>query len=308
MNKPLNLLLVLIFTSIIGFSQSEIYVKTFGEGHSKPIVFLHGGPGYNAASFEASTAEVLAQEGYFVIVYDRRGEGRSNGKTAAYTFEQTTHDLDSIITSYKFEKVTLIGHSFGGMVATKFAEAHPEKVEEIIFVGAPVNLQKSFKHIISSCKKIYLEKGDSTNFKYAEMLEKMDTTSLMYASYCFMHAMSNGFYSPKNPSESSIQLMQSIQTSPLKIYFSKMDQVSPMGFWKNEGYTTLDLTSNIEKLCQNGLKIIGIYGREDGLYSESQINDLQGLIGTENVFYLDNCSHSVFMDQQDEFLKIISKN
>ncbi|MEZ4799938.1 MAG: alpha/beta hydrolase [Flavobacteriales bacterium] len=308
MNKSLHLLLLLIITSIASFGQSEIYVKTFGEGHAKPIVFLHGGPGYNSASFEASTAEALAQEGYFVIVYDRRGEGRSAEKKAAYTFDQTIHDLDSIITSYKFEKVSLIGHSFGGMVATKFAEAHPEKVEEIVYVGAPVNLQKSFRHIISTCKNLYIEKGDSANLKYAEMLEKMDTTSLMYASYSFMHAMSNGFYSPKNPSEASVKLMQSIQTSPLKNYFSKMDQVSPMGFWKNEGYTTLDLTSNIANLRKKGLKIIGIYGREDGLYSEAQINDLQSLIGAENVFYLDNCSHSVFIDQQTEFFKILSKN
>jgi proline iminopeptidase len=74
--KKIILLLVLSVGIQQNFAQ-ELYSRAFGNAKDTPILFLHGGPGYNCAGFEVSTAQELANNGFYVIVYDRRGEGRS---------------------------------------------------------------------------------------------------------------------------------------------------------------------------------------------------------------------------------------
>lgn len=302
---------IILTTFLLLFSWSlqaqELYLQTFGKKGDTPLIFLHGGPGYNAATFEFSTAETLAQKGFFVVVYDRRGEGRSTDKKAAFSFEESSKDLKKICSKLKLKKVNLLGHSFGGMVAIQFAKKYPKKVQNLILIGAPLDLQESFKTIIDSSKAIYTQRKDAGNLGYIAMLENMDTTSINYSSYCFMHAMQNGFYSPKNMSKAALAIYKKVQESAVfNEYASKMTQEPVKGFWKNEQYTTLNMNEDITNLKNNGTPCFGLYGKEDGLYSTQQIEELKNLIGAKNVKYLDNCSHSVFIDQQALFIENIS--
>ncbi len=293
----------ILFLATIVVKAQNIYTKTFGNSKEKPIIFLHGGPGYNCANFEATTAQQLADNGFFVIVYDRRGEGRSNDANAKFTFKETFDDLNAIYKKFNLSKATLIGHSFGGIVATLFAETNPAKVQSIILVGAPVSLQKTFKNIIEKSKNIYKTKGDQVNLNYITLLESMDTTSIDYSSYCFMHAMQNGFYSPKNPTAEAKNIYSKFGTDSILIKnASQMSYEAPQGFWKNEKYTTIDLTKHLQALQRQQIKIYGLYGKDDGLYSVQQVTDLENLIGVSNLKYFDNCSHNVFIDQQRAFI------
>ncbi len=300
-------LFALLFISL-GVGAQKIYIQTFGKESDKPIIFLHGGPGYNCASFEVTTAQRLADNGYFVIVYDRRGEGRSKDPKAKFTFDESFDDLNDILKKYKLKKVSLIGHSFGGIVATLFAEKYPEKITSVFLLGAPIALQESFETIIAKCKIIYQEKNEATNLQYISMLETMDSTTMQFSSYCFAHAMQNGFYTPKNPTgEAKLIYGKFKSDSTLLKYAAQMTYEGPQGFWKNEKYTTLDLTTNLKDLKEKGIPLFGLYGKEDGLYSAEQIARLGEIIGVENVNYFDNCSHSVFVDQQSLFVEALNR-
>ncbi len=284
----------------------ELYQRSFGNSANPAVIFLHGGPGYNCASFEFTTAQTMADSGFFVIVYDRRGEGRSADADATFTFQQTFVDLISIYNANNVTSATLIGHSFGGIVATLFCAQHPEMVANVVLVGAPVSLQESFRTIQAKAKSIYTQNNDTTNLKYISMLEGMDTTQLEYSSYSFMHAMSNGFYTPKVFSEGAKQLYKLFRTNPtLMKYASQMTHQPPRGFWENERYTTIDLTPNISEALQRNVNFFGLYGKEDGLYSKKQISQLTSMLGSESIRYVDNCSHSVFIDQQELFINSI---
>lgn len=146
----MKILVSIIFTvlSICCVNAQKIYSKAYGNPEGKPVVFLHGGPGYNCENFEATTAQQLADNGYYVIVYDRRGEGRSKDPNAKFTFDETFEDLNAVYQKYGISKSSLIAHSFGGVVATLFAEKYPDKIQSIILVGAPISLQQTFKTII----------------------------------------------------------------------------------------------------------------------------------------------------------------
>lgn len=301
--KKLFIVISWLLTIHIAEGQS-LYVRTFGDPKDKPVIYLHGGPGYNCVNFEATTAQRLADKGFFVIVYDRRGEGRSIDPGAGFTFGETFNDINSIYSQFGIKKATLIGHSFGGIVATQYAEKYPDKINTILLVGAPVKLQETFKTIIATTKEIYKAKNDSINLRYVMMLEGMDTSSIEYSSYCFVHAMQNGFYSPKHPTDAARQLYSTFRTDTMLVkYAGQMTYPAPRGFWANEHYTTIDLAPVIARLESAHMPVYGLYGKDDGLYSPAQVSDLEKLIGPGHLLYLDNCSHNVFIDQQEEFIK-----
>ncbi len=289
------------------FAQN-IYLKTFGKSTHPAMIFLHGGPGYNSANFEYTTAQKLADAGFFIIVYDRRGEGRSPDAKAAFTFKETFQDLNRIYTQYKLKQATLLGHSFGGVVATLFAERYPQKIQALVLVGAPMALQETFRTILKRVKKIYQAQNDQTRLQYVDRIEQMDKKSLQYSSYCFIQAMQNGFYAPKKVTDEAKSIYVQFGTNALlKKYAQQMSYAAPQGFWKNEQYTTLDLTKPLERLKTKKLPIFGLYGQEDGLYSAQQVEKLAKLIGKENLMYYENCSHSVFIDQQSKFIQALKK-
>jgi len=295
-----------LFLSVITEGQN-LYVRTFGSSDAKPIIFLHGGPGFNCANFESTTAKRLSENGFFVIVYDRRGEGRSIDTNAKFTFKETFNDLDEIYKKYKISKASLIGHSFGGIVAILFAEKHPEKINSVFLVGAPVSLQEIFRTILRSTKEIYKTKNDTASLRDISYLEKMDTTTAEYFSSCFGHAMKNRFYSTKNPGEEMKNIYKAFWKDTLIKHSFKMTEEAPAGFLKNENYTSIDLTKNLITLISKKSKVYGIYGKDDGLYSNEQVTKLKKIIGNDNLKYLDNCSHNVFIDQQTLFVDAIKE-
>jgi len=306
MKKTLILFGLIIASTLV--NSQTIYSKAFGDPNNKTLIFLHGGPGYNSVSFETTTAEELSNNGFFVISYDRRGEGRSLDKKAHFTFDETLNDLNLIFDKYKIDSAILVGHSFGGIIATLFTEKFPEKVKSLVYVGAPFSMQETFSTIIKSSKIIYQDKKDSLNLNYINMLEKMDKRSLQYSSYCFAHAMQNNFYYPKKVTEEADRIYKKFKTDTLLIkYSSQMTYEAPSGFWKNEKYTTLDLSDKLKQIVVKGTAVLGLYGKDDGLFSENQIKNIREIIGQNNMQYIDNCSHNVFIDQQSKFINSLKE-
>jgi proline iminopeptidase len=278
-------------------------------------LFLHGGPGGSALDFEITTAEKLAEKGFYVILYDRRGEGRSTDEQALFTYKQTINDLKSLYEQFGIKKASLLGHSFGGIVATLFAEQHPAMVENIILAGTPVSLQQTFRTILAKSEQLYKAKDSVKALAQLDAIKKYDTSSIYYSSGCFMLAMQNRFYNTSNPGDSASELYKTMQSDQrLKDY---MDFISKTGyktvatptmkFLKNENYTSIDISGKLSAIRKNGIPVFGIYGKEDGLFDEHHISSIKSLVTKENHFvYLDNCSHGVFMDQQEKFIQLLN--
>jgi len=304
MKKTITLVLWLF--TIIGVNSQTIYSKAYGDSDDTALIFLHGGPGYNSIAFELSSAKKLSDAGFYVIVYDRRGEGRSADENTTFTFESSYADIDMLYDRFNLTEATLIGHSFGGILGTYYAENRAEKVKSLVLVSSPLVMQDIFSTIIKTSKVIYQNNDDKANLGYIKMLENMDTKTLEYASYSFGHAMQNGFYTPKAPSNSALQIYKDLNNNAMyKTHGTTMTTEAPQGFWENENYTTIDLTQKLKGLLDNGIPIYGLYGKDDGLFSENHIMKLESIIPKNNFKYFKNSSHNVFIDQQKEFIKAL---
>lgn len=107
--------------------------------NGKTIVLLHG-KNFNGYYFE-QTAKALLKEGFRVIMPDQIGFGKSSKpKQYQFSFQQLAENTKSILDDLKIEKFILLGHSMGGMLATKMAVMYPENIEKLILEN-PIGLE-----------------------------------------------------------------------------------------------------------------------------------------------------------------------
>ena len=296
---------LLFFVNFIHAQPS--YIRTFGDPKDKPLIFLHGGPGSNAGAFEITTAEKVSAMGYFVVVYDRRGEGRSAGTDAKYTFRQTFKDLNAVYKQFGIEKATLIGYSFGGLVATLYADKYTDKVSSLVLLSSLLSLQDTYATILEKSGAIFKEKNDTAGLRQLQKVASMDRSSLEFRANCFAFATKNTFFDTPHPNELSVTLNKKIKSdSVLMLLRADTSSTAGRGFWRNEKYTTIDISSKFDHIKDKHINIFAFYGKDDGLFSPAQLDRLKSQLGSDHVWYLDDCSHAAFIDQQTLFMEAIA--
>lgn len=300
--------LFLLLLCSLSTQAQTIISHAYGSPAHPAIIFLHGGPGSNATNFESTTAQKLADQGFYVITYDRRGEGRSADSNARYTFRQSYDDLQALYTQYHLKKAALIGFSFGGIISTGFTTQHPEQVSALVLVSALVNLQETYNTIIRSCKAIYKEKGDTNSLKELAALAALDRGAIEFRRGCFQHASRNGLFHTPHRTAAAKEIYKKLDTDTLYRHYAALNNDIPSyEFWKNEHYSLINNTPVIKQLKEHGVKIFAIYGKDDGLYSPEQVADLQQIIGKDHVLYLPDAAHYLYNDQQELFLEGLKK-
>ena len=298
------LLLFLVVGSQIATAQ-KLYSKAYGNKDNPAIVYIHGGPRGNATLFEGTTAQILAEKGYYVIVYDRRGEGRSVDKDAKVTFNEAFSDLNNLIKQYNLTKVSLLGHSFGGIVSTLYTQAFPEKVERLMLIGALFSQQDSYDHILSTTLKMATEKKDTATIKKIAQIKTLNTQGAAYRKQTYEVASHFRFFTMPTATEESEKVNKRYETSGFSKSNIRNDN-APLLFYKNESLVNIDTKPVLKKIKSAGVKLSAVYGLQDDIFSNKQLSELKAITGAANFFTIDNCSHYPFVDQQSRFVEIVT--
>lgn len=110
----------------------KIHYATLGEGH--PIVFVHGFPDF-WYSWRAQM-EALSGE-YKTVALDTRGynlSGQPKG-VEKYDMKLLVGDIDAVRRDLGVEKMTVVGHDWGGVQAWKYAMDHPEHTSQLVIMN-----------------------------------------------------------------------------------------------------------------------------------------------------------------------------
>ncbi|OBH04547.1 MULTISPECIES: alpha/beta fold hydrolase [unclassified Mycobacterium] len=110
------------------------YRRAFRIAGSGPALLLIHGVGDNSKSWEPVHAK-LAQR-FTVIAPDLLGHGESDKPHADYSLPAFANGMRDLLAVLGIERVTVVGHSFGGGVAMQFAYQYPQLVERIVLVSA----------------------------------------------------------------------------------------------------------------------------------------------------------------------------
>jgi proline iminopeptidase len=130
-----------------------IYYKALGAG--EPLVILHGGPG---ASHDYLLPYLLplAKTNRLVFI-DERGSGRSTklDDPSGYTVESMADDVEAVRQALHLEKISLLGHSYGGVVAQAYALKHQEHLSHLILAStfhSTRQLNDAFRRMVAAMK------------------------------------------------------------------------------------------------------------------------------------------------------------
>lgn len=106
--------------------------------NGKTVMLFHGKNfgGY----YWTNVIQALSAKGYRVIVPDQIGFGKSSKPFIHYSFHQLARFNKQLLDSLGIQSITLMGHSMGGMLATRFSLMYPERVQKLLLED-PIGLE-----------------------------------------------------------------------------------------------------------------------------------------------------------------------
>ncbi len=113
-------------------------VQPDAQPNGKTVVLLHGKNFFG--NYWKNTIQFLTQKGFRVVVPDQIGFGKSSKPNIHYSFHLLAANTRKLIDSLGIKQVVVVGHSMGGMLATRFALMYPETVTHLVLED-PIGLE-----------------------------------------------------------------------------------------------------------------------------------------------------------------------
>src|SRR2546422_2009122 len=110
----------------------RLFTRRTGDG--PPVVVLHGGPGAHH-DYLLPQYDLLARR-RTLLYYDQRGGGRSPvGRDTPVGWREHVADLEALRRHWSIDRLTLLGYSWGGLLALLYWLEHPEQVERLALLS-----------------------------------------------------------------------------------------------------------------------------------------------------------------------------
>ena len=116
---------------LAGDDGTRLFYRIEGAG-SQTLIVVHGGPAVSMESIRLDMAPLA--RGRRVIYYDQRGSGRSQLVEGDERLALAHHiaDLEALRRHFGLERMTLLGNSWGGLLISAYAAAHPDRIERLV--------------------------------------------------------------------------------------------------------------------------------------------------------------------------------
>lgn len=108
-------------------------VSPTGTPNGQSVIILHGMNFYGGAY--GPTAAALAEAGFRVVLIDQIGYGKSSKPIVPYDLNFKVSNTKALLDHLGIERIAVVGHSMGGMVATRFAMVYPETTTHLVLVN-----------------------------------------------------------------------------------------------------------------------------------------------------------------------------
>ena len=158
---------------LIEGTQSQIYFKTFGEGI--PILIINGGPGMNSEGFASLALELSDQN--MTILYDQRGTGKSmldKISSSTITMKLMANDIEIIRDHLGIDKWIVLGHSFGGMMASYYASKYSDHTLGLV-LSSSGGLDLELLQTLNIQARLSQIERDSLNY-WSNQIQRGDTS------------------------------------------------------------------------------------------------------------------------------------
>ena len=259
----------------------------------KPVLFLiHGGPGGNHTRFKFNSMDL--QKYAQLVFIDQRGCGWSKKtKPSEYTLENNVEDIEALRKYLGFSKISILGVSYGGMVAQGYAIKYAKNLDKLILVvTAPsyhfMDEAKNFlqkngtKEQIKICDK-FLWQGEFKNNKDVEAYFRVLDPLYFY----------------NKPKKRDIKA---------KYLHANMGELNVLSYEVlNVGFSSFLRKFNfIPKLYKITCPTLILAGKNDWICSANQSKIIAKGIKNSVLKIFPKCGHAIASDANKAYLKAIS--
>lgn len=291
--------LLMFFASLFGWTQgsesiidsgnTKLHFRTFGTG--KPVLIINGGPGMDSNGFE-KVAQDLAQMNCQTIIYDQRGTGKSilqKSSTEEVTMDLMVDDIENLRRHLKIEKWTILGHSFGGIMATYYASKHPETIDKLIFSSSGgVNLK--FMNYVQERlnNNLTVTERDSLNYyqRKRESGDNSQTTIQKRAQF-----LAKAYVFDKSKSNAIAQRMTTTNYTINSLVFQNLQKIK------------FDCTASFSNFKQ---PVLVLQGKNDIISTETA-EEIAKSFPNSKLVLMENCGHYGWLDAHELYFNSIHK-
>lgn len=134
----------------------RIAYAEFGSG--EPIIFAHGG----LIDHQSWGNQLPLADHFRIILPDTRGHGRSGGADLPATYAAFGEDIVALMDVLGVERATLVGFSDGGCSAWHVALRHPDRLANLVVIGAPYNIANYNEGVVEGFHAMNAEEFEAT--------------------------------------------------------------------------------------------------------------------------------------------------
>lgn len=281
----------------------KLYYEEYGKGPA--LYILSGGPGEAPEHPYRHIVDSLKSL-YTCILIHQRGAGKSRNipiNETIITIKNYTQDIEFLQKARGDKKITLLGQSWGGLLAMNYAALHPKSVSNLILISSAPPSYKVWNVLYDNqyarrskaeldsmdvLQKIFSTKTE----KQLDSLKMANPTSnevLAYKKFISLHVRAMYYDKSKISSENFDKLFYSFNFQPIPIIDREILE------------TNWDITNKLKKLRTPALIV---YGRQDD-QGESTFYLQKESLKFSEMHVIEKCGHQILDEQPTEFFKIL---
>jgi proline iminopeptidase len=275
----------------ISVNNTMLHAETFGNQQNPIVVVLHGGPGADYRSM--LNCKTLANDGYFVVFFDQRGSGLSQRHDKnIYNIQLLLDDLTAVIQHYRksaYQKVFLLGHSWGAMLATAYINTYPSAVSGAILAEpGGFNWQQTSDYVSRTRKSNVAEEATNDQFYVDQLL--------------------TGRENEHNILDYKMGISAAYDSRP----GNEVGNAGPVPFWRYGSVISTALFDIAEKenfdwrtnLSQYKTKVLFCYSELNTAYGAAHAQLLASSYPTVQLEKINGCGHEILYFGWDRFYPI----
>ena len=274
---------------------ARLHVREIGSG--PPLVVLHGGPDFDHHYLVPELDELA--DLFRLVYYDQRGRGRSSPGVVPedVTIESEVDDLERVREYVGVDRIAVLGHSWGCLLALEWATRHPERASHLVLMNPPPASHAELQHL-----RAHRRANEAATL--AAMTEIAQTPEYAAGDLEFEERCNLLHFSAAVPDPTLIEPI----VGRLRVHFTPQDLLKARAIeerlheqtWNRPDY---DLVSRVRRLPTPALVI---HGRDDFIPIESAAEIAHALPGAEfRVF--EECGHFAYLEQPEMFRDAIEK-
>lgn len=281
----------------------KLYVEIHGENHNNAVLYLHGGPGESCYDFSYHQAKKLSASMKLILI-DQRGVCRSEliQENESFGLDDIIHDCEALRIQLGIKQWSLIGHSFGGFLALKYAFLFPLSIEKIIFEGPTFDFKLTTLGLLKKTAKIAENHGYfNLKSQCISVLESVMSAKELEEVYQELSSqlgerrMEIYTFNFKNPTDYSLYSQEEWDQFDYnaEIHYNRL---------KDEGEIYKTLLPLLRKIETPMLLLLG---KHDPVTCEKQIQEFNN--GKDrNIYVFENSGHTPHYEEANVFTNVVT--